>query len=128
MTDSPAAELRAAAALLRGAASKTTPGQWVKCWGTRLGSPAVALLEHVHPDGGSQVTLAHFDRRGDAAWIALLSPTMAEPLAAWLDGTAHYMRFEEAACSSPEAAARMFEEKYARPLEFARAVTKAATP
>lgn len=74
---SPAEILRAAAARLEQAAAKAEPGPWYTepddldrghdVWSRKTGHmPAFGLSE------------------SDAAWIATMSPVMAEPLAAWL--------------------------------------------
>lgn len=87
---SPADELRAAATKLRATARKATPGPWQMdgpMWWSEQDCThtitdqrfraSVAILPRVDEAG---------DRRdADAEWIALASPALAEPLAAWLE-------------------------------------------
>ena len=80
---SPAEELRAAATLLRETASKATPGPWtvhtIAGIGRTVNDPEGSLSI---PVGTSWVSA------DDGAWIALMSPAVAEPLAAVLDDQA----------------------------------------
>jgi hypothetical protein len=94
----PAEELRAAATKLREMAAKVPPGPWATdrfWWKTRSeaipdqwmhsvlgGHGDVAMTSEVH-DTPDSTTAA--DR---VAWIALMGPDKAEPLAAWLDAAA----------------------------------------
>lgn len=77
--------LRAAAARLRDTAAKATPGPWAASEHVEHGF-RVATADEA---GWVAWTGAYDDEpdesRGDAAWIALASPLLAEPLAAWLD-------------------------------------------
>ncbi len=88
MSDSPAVVLRTAAARVRETARGATRGPWAaeesREHGFRVGTS----------DGQEWVawTGAYDDEpdpsRADAAWIALMHPGLAEPLAAWLEETA----------------------------------------
>lgn len=87
---SPADELRGAATKLRETAAEATPGGW---------QPEVLPPneQHKHPafwvtteyddgDGTTDVVVADCPwREADAAWIALASPALAEPIAAGLE-------------------------------------------
>lgn len=80
-TRSPAEILRAAAARLEQAAAKAEPGPW--------------YTEPDDLDRGHEVwsrKTGHMPARGhcesDAAWIAMMSPVIAEPLSAWLEQAA----------------------------------------
>ena len=80
-TRSPAEILRAAAARLEQAAAKAEPGPW--------------YTEPDDLDRGHDVwsrTTGHMPAFGlsenDAAWIAMMSPVIAEPLSAWLEQAA----------------------------------------
>lgn len=88
----PAAELRAAAQLLREHAAAATPGPWR----TRGDYP-----ETVYSDTASGIVdviagsrwggeASVFDNEHDAAWIAVMHPGIGEALADWLDATADY--------------------------------------
>jgi hypothetical protein len=81
---SPTETLRAAATLLRDTASNATPG-----------AREVAHLAGIgtcvrNPDLSFCVTVEHgWVQEGDAAWIALMHPGLAAPLAAWLETCAN---------------------------------------
>lgn len=79
----PAEELRAAAAKVRKTAVKAAPGPWKVCRAVGIGcvvhDPTVTFCITVETKWVSG---------GDAAWIALASPTLAGPLAAWLESCA----------------------------------------
>jgi hypothetical protein len=86
----PAEELRAAATKVRETASKATPGRWqseVLPPNERFTRPAYwVTTEYDDSDGTTDVVVADCPwREGDAEWIALASPALAEPLAAWLE-------------------------------------------
>lgn len=91
----PTETLRAAAAKLREIADKATPGPW-----SRYANLGYAVFSEAFdpdvPDGVGDVTNGS-PGEADADWIALMSPAVAEPLAAWLDGCAG----EAAAMSHP---------------------------
>lgn len=119
---SPADELRAAATLLRETANKATPGPWSASpvWSPRSQATS-AVYSLAHPTGthASEVVPSMLAtpkrplvRPGDAAWIALMSPAVAEPLAAWLDFLALLIDGDHAA-----------PDGYAHALDFARAIT-----
>lgn len=92
---SPAETLRAAATLIRDTASNATPGPWEdtpdalwiggQVWGYRI------LKDGNFPvgDGGAP----------DPAWIALMHPKVAEPLAAWLEHAARDLEAAEFAAA-----------------------------
>jgi hypothetical protein len=89
----PADELRAAATLLRETASKATPGPWQIRDGNNVSSNVAARDEHMVIDGGgwtdgTKAVVYGAALTADAAWIALMSPAAAEPLAALLKGAA----------------------------------------
>jgi len=80
--------LRRAALSLAASARKATPGPWTSLSdGDRI--------VHMRDDG------EHFDYvvdepmsfGADAAWIAMMSPAMAQPIVDWLDATATAMGF-----------------------------------
>ncbi|MDQ1660671.1 MAG: ElaA protein [Blastococcus sp.] len=70
--------LRTAAARLEDLATRTTSGDW------RIGGLLATRPEIVahRPDGGTEHVAEA--RAASAAWIAALSPALAEPLAGWL--------------------------------------------
>lgn len=87
-------ELRAAATLLREAAAKATPGPWTVRPGNDV-SANVARNDDLIIDGGGytsdgKVTVYGAALNTDAAWIALASPLLSEPLAAWLESCAKH--------------------------------------
>ncbi|MFB4306915.1 hypothetical protein [Actinomadura sp. GTD37] len=90
---SPAEELRAAATLLRETASKATPGPW-----TTREVPDEPYAEVM---AGTEVAVAHAvsehlagpGAAAEAEWIALMSPAVAEPLAASLEEAAQAAEF-----------------------------------
>lgn len=82
----PAETLRAAAKLLREIAKNAAPGPW----GVEYeNSKSLSVLSY---SGQAFVAFIGVEDapgvRGDAAWISLVHPGLAEPLAAWLDATA----------------------------------------
>jgi len=86
----PAEELRAAATKLRETAAKATPGPWHIREGNEVSSNVIARSEHMVIDGGgwtdgSKAVVYGAALNTDAAWIALASPALAEPLAALLE-------------------------------------------
>ncbi|WP_410652097.1 hypothetical protein [Amycolatopsis sp. cmx-4-54] len=83
----PADELRAAAKLLRERASAVPPGKWVPSKTRTLGDPVIVN----DPDRPTVLIETHAARYEDVnAYLLLVSPTIAEPLAAWLDNTAEW--------------------------------------
>lgn len=79
----PADEISQAAATLREAAAKATEGPWIAEYSGPTGNcviphDAQSTREHV-----AKTQLYH--AQADAEWIALMSPVLAEPLAAWLE-------------------------------------------
>jgi hypothetical protein len=100
----PADELRSAATLLRETASKATPGPWERPLNTRHKHIVTAAKPDDergrYTDGRPEKVVvalietwsngAHVRRRNgrDLEWIALMSPAVAEPLAAWLEEAA----------------------------------------
>jgi putative intracellular protease/amidase len=79
--DSPAAELRAAAQLLRERAAATTAGDWRAMPDVLIGGWAVAAS----PTSDEGPYFGTFIGEGDARWIALMHPGVGEPLADWLE-------------------------------------------
>ncbi|WP_242611082.1 hypothetical protein [Blastococcus saxobsidens] len=77
-----AATLLAAAGRLRSLAVRSTAGDW-RVGGLLASRPEV--VAHA-PDGGTEHVAEA--RTRSAAWIAALSPAVAEPLAAWLAASA----------------------------------------
>ena len=82
MTGEDARTLRAAAARLTELAARTTPGDW-RVGGLLASRPEI--LAHDVDGGTEHVAEA---RARTAAWIAALSPAVAEPLAGWLAAAA----------------------------------------
>jgi hypothetical protein len=86
----PAEELRAAATKLRETASKATPGPWEIRDGNKVSSNVVSREDMVIDGGGwtdgTKAVVYGAALTADAVWIALASPALAEPLAAWLEG------------------------------------------
>lgn len=127
MTVSPAAELRAAAALLREIAGAATPGPWegvvddhgggeinASVWADSIG---YYITEKI---SSGPLHLA------DAHWIGLMSPVVAEPIAAWLDYEAGCLD-EWMHVGRPYGSASYRDtDGRAQAIAFARAVTKAA--
>ena len=97
---SPADDLRAAATLIRATASKATPGPWEIRDGNKVSSNVAARDERMVIDGGgwtdgTKAVVYGAALIADAAWIALMSPAVAEPLAAWLEATATDIEISE---------------------------------
>jgi hypothetical protein len=80
-----AEELRAAAAKLRETAANASPGPW------------------------SAQDFAFRHGLADAAWIALMDPAVAEPLAAWLEETAR--QYEMPPCDFPDGVCNSCERR-----------------
>lgn len=78
----PAALLRTAADRLEALAARTTGGDW-RAGGLLASRPEV--IAHAADGGTEHVAEA---RAGTGAWITALSPSVAEPLAAWLRAAA----------------------------------------
>lgn len=76
----PAEELHHAAATVRAAAAEATPGPW-----TDEQHHGVTCAPGDYIAVGPYVDVMH---PGDTRWIALMSPSTAEPLAAWLESEA----------------------------------------
>src|SRR5690606_31540781 len=76
----PTETLRAAATLLRETASRTLGIN--RPWRYSPGKPS----DSVRTESGWEI--AYGDDPSNLRWIALASPTLAEPLAAWLEGAA----------------------------------------
>lgn len=91
---SPADELRAAATLLRETASKATPGPWTAggygSAGWTVGDIRGDL--YIETEDSEQ-------GKADAAWIALASPALAEPIAAALESAGNDLSGAEAAAA-----------------------------
>jgi hypothetical protein len=94
----PAEELRAAATTLRETAAKATEGPWKASpvWSPRSHCRS-AVYSYAHRTGTAEsivVASGLKDRAGgiaepgNAVWIALAHPGLAEPLAAWLESAA----------------------------------------
>ena len=82
MTAEDARTLRTAATRLTELAARTTPGDW-RVGGLLASRPEVLAVD---ADGGSEHVAEA--RARTAAWIAALSPAVAEPLAGWLAAAA----------------------------------------
>lgn len=84
----PAEELRAAATRLREMAKATAGGKWTAEY---LGNHNAWWVTHDSKDEDGSTTwgtvadLESIDMAGNAAWIALMGPDKAGPLAAWLE-------------------------------------------
>lgn len=110
---SPAATLRAAATKLRETASNATPGPWQ--------SGGYGATGWTIGDGHGRLYIETEDSdqgKTDAAWIALMSPAVAEPLAAWLDGVAKDIdgHDPDGGCECTES------DSYHRAMDFAAAI------
>jgi len=93
----PIEELRAAATIVRQAAAKATPGPWRIRQGNTISSNIADRDGHMVIDGGgwtdgTKTVVYGAALNADAAWIALMSPALAEPLAAWLESEALSLR------------------------------------
>jgi hypothetical protein len=76
----PSETLRAAAARLRELAAKATDGPWY--WnGSQVDVEPTTRGTYVVGDGQQEDDVVTPE---DGAWIAIMSPVVAEPLAAWL--------------------------------------------
>lgn len=98
----PAEELRAAATLLRETASTATPGPWHTVGLPWNHDTPFVVAGHPDPHVGKFVADVEQvfgddeddrDHGPDAAWIALASPALAEPLAVLLDTLADVMEW-----------------------------------
>lgn len=83
-TRTPTQELRDAATKLRETAAKAMPGPWGP-----LDDGDRVVAWKVGPDGFDDDFDEPMDHGGNAAWIALAHPGLAERLAAWLETEAH---------------------------------------
>lgn len=81
----PSETLRAAAARIRALAAKATEGPW-RWNGTDVDVVPTTKGAYIVAAAATQEGEPIFD--GDGAWIATMSPVVAEPLAAWLEDTA----------------------------------------
>jgi hypothetical protein len=81
----PAEELRAAATKLRETAAKATPGSW-----TAREHSSDIFADSSDFEWVAEALIPHEPAisRGNAAWIALMSPVIAEPIARVLDEAA----------------------------------------
>lgn len=89
----PVAELRAAAAKLRETGKQATAGPWEVRGGNDVSSNVVSLDGSVVIDGGGhqgakKAVVFGAALHADAAWIVLVSPALAEPLAVVLEAEA----------------------------------------
>jgi hypothetical protein len=134
----PAEELRAAAALLRERAAKTSGGTWTaeyldqhNCWWVDHRTETSDSTTY-----GTVADLESIDMAGNAAWIALMSPAVAEPLAALLESEADC---QESIADVSDGVPRLLDSLAGEPTEatltvtidtgvaalaFARAITK----
>jgi beta-glucosidase-like glycosyl hydrolase len=76
--------LREAAQKLRAHGTRAWPGRWEWAW-CDVDQEWQVVVDH--EDGLMHV--ANAENEETAAWIALVSPALAEPLARWLDEEAH---------------------------------------
>lgn len=129
----PAEELRAAAAKLREmAAAADTPGHpWkakplfrplpgCRCLSCEEDKPWAWEIDVVDgPDNEDCFHPMHIGQ-GDAAWIALMGPQRAEPLAAWLEATAEWIYVESVIAGG--AAHAVLAKWQQSALDFARSI------
>ncbi|TDD77710.1 hypothetical protein [Actinomadura rubrisoli] len=97
---SPATELLAAARLLRETAVKATPGPWTAEHSSWAGDNAVlstVIGGHAVAVCGEEVRGVTLPASADAAWIALMGPDKAEPLATFLHHVAETWVFQKGA-------------------------------
>jgi hypothetical protein len=92
----PAEELRAAAARLHEAAEKVDCGP---PWAVAEDCPDGVVSGAKAPYGAPWVASAI--GTGNAVWIALASPALAGPLAAWLEAEAHLAERDELRTTTP---------------------------
>lgn len=91
-------ELRLAIVRLREAAGKATPGPWTAEHPSWAGENAVlstALNGHAVAVCGEETKGAYHPASADAAWIALVDPLLAGPLAALLGWAGEQVRMNE---------------------------------
>jgi hypothetical protein len=87
MTDlTPSETLRAAAERLRAMAAKATDGPW-RWNGSQVDVEPTTRGTYVVGDGQQEDDVVTPE---DGAWIATMSPVVAEPLAAWLEAEGSY--------------------------------------
>lgn len=103
--------LRRAAAMLRETAAPATPGPWVSL------DKGDRIIHSAEPFDYEYVVDEPMSNEHNAAWIALMHPGLAEPLAAWLDFAAEYWRPEALAMKYP-----IRHDLQHRTLEIARAI------
>lgn len=89
MPDTPADELRAAAATLRAAATDATPGPWTVDWPTSRWGDTDRDAQLV--GGGKPIATFNIEYRGplNATYSALTNPAVGAALADWLNQEAH---------------------------------------
>lgn len=94
-------ELLAAATILRETAAKAAPGPWTSGLPSWAGGANVVLNSTGLPVAvcGEEIEGADHPASADAAWIALVSPVVAEPLATWLEEVAQ--QYEAPPCDDP---------------------------
>ena len=128
---SPVETLRAAAARLRALATNATPGPWEREWAFSTHFVVPSTAGNVAADNVSRLKR---HQRGDAEWIALMHPGVAEPLADWLEREAEDLAWHIAAwdhphkdgsmvgCASgdPVRLAALTEERFGKALAVAR--------
>lgn len=105
--------LRAAAAKLRDTSKKVTHGP---PWTQDQDCPCCVVSGDLRPYGAP--TVADRLDEGDASWIALVHPGLAEPLAAWLDFEAGFV--EDSLTSG--FTAEIIERRFKAALAVARAL------
>ncbi|GGK62000.1 hypothetical protein Sme01_03900 [Sphaerisporangium melleum] len=88
--------LRRAAAKLRETAAGTTSGDW----DVRDSGELVAWQDTEDQRFEYLVECVEWENPADPKWIAVASPALAEPLAAWLEEVAR--QYEMAPCNSPD--------------------------
>lgn len=108
--ESPAVVLRRAAQVLQARAERATPGPWTYDNYYDLVDSAGELPPHVCG------RVAYDMNEPDGAWIALMSPEIAEPLVHWLSDEASNFEVEQR--TEPASS----NDEYA--LDFARAIVR----
>lgn len=111
-TTSTAQQLRDAATRLRTAGTNATPGPWTIGNGTTIGlgitqtergcftyetQLATVIDDEEREEENNPARHPLGSAEDDATWIALASPVIAEPLAAWLEETARTARQHQTA-------------------------------
>lgn len=93
-TETPADELRKAAAVLRETATKAIPGPWHNL------DSGDRIIAAVGDPSFVYVVDEPMSHAGSAAWIALANPLLAEPLASWLETVAD--QFDAPPCDAED--------------------------